>query len=44
MSSIVEADAVSMLKRDLVWYFDEPFGDSSVDARPTWSPSSPPVM
>ena len=25
---IVEADAVSMLK-DLVWYFDEPFGDSS---------------
>lgn len=25
---IVEADAVTMLK-DLVWYFDEPFGDSS---------------
>ena len=25
---IVEADAVSMLK-DLVWHFDEPFGDSS---------------
>jgi asparagine synthase (glutamine-hydrolysing) len=25
---IVEANAVSMLK-DLVWYFDEPFGDSS---------------
>jgi asparagine synthase (glutamine-hydrolysing) len=30
---IVEADAVTML-RDLVWYFDEPFGDSS--AIPTY--------
>ena len=30
---IVEADAVTMLK-DLVWYFDEPFGDSS--AIPTY--------
>lgn len=30
---IVQADAVAML-RDLVWYFDEPFGDSS--AIPTY--------